>query len=55
MSYYGSFSVYFLELPSGALLKVSEEHEQRHRDDMPTWGDTLWASWPPTAQVVLTH
>ena len=55
MSYYGSFSVYFLELPSGALLKVSEEHERRHRDDMPTWGDTLWASWPPTAQVVLTH
>ena len=55
MSYYGSFTVYFLELPSGALLKVSEEHERRHRDDMPTWGDTLWAYWPPTAQVVLTH
>jgi len=55
MSYFGSYSVYFLDLPSGARLKVSEENDQRHRESKPTWGDTVWASWPPTAQVVLTH
>ena len=54
MSYFGSYSVYFLELPSGARLKVSEENEQRHREGKPTWGDTVWASWPSSAQVVLT-
>ena len=55
MSYFGSYSVYFLELPSGALLKVSEENDQRHREDKLTWGDSVWASWPSSAQVVLTH
>ena len=55
MSYFGSFSVYFLDLPSGARLKVSEENELRHREGKPTWGDAVWASWPPSAQVVLTH
>lgn len=55
ISYFGSYSVYFLELPSGARLKVSEENDLRHREGIPTWGDTIWASWPPTAQVVLTR
>ena len=55
MSYFGSFSVYFLDLPSGARLKVSEENELRHREGKPTWGDAVWASWQPSAQVVLTH
>jgi ABC-type Fe3+/spermidine/putrescine transport system ATPase subunit len=32
MSYFGSFSVYFLDLPSGARLKVSEENELRQAD-----------------------
>ena len=54
MSYFGSYSVYFLDLPSGARLKVSEENDQRYREGKPTWGDTVWASWPPSAQVVLT-
>ena len=54
MSYFGSYSVYFLDLPSGARLKVSEENDQRHREGKPTWGDVVWASWPSSAQVVLT-
>ena len=55
MSYFGSYSVYFLRLPSGAKLKVSEENDLRLRESKPTWDDTVWASWPPSAQVVLTH
>ena len=55
MAYFGSFTVYHLALASGALLKVSQSNATRHRDDQLTWGDTAWASWSPTAQVVLTQ
>ncbi len=55
MSYFGSFTVYHLALASGALLKVSAANTQRHRDHPLAWGDTAWASWSPSAHVVLTH
>ena len=54
MSYFGSFTVYRLELASGASLKVSQANTQRHRDDALTWGDRAWAHWSSTAHVVLT-
>ncbi|MBC7996159.1 MAG: TOBE domain-containing protein, partial [Rhizobacter sp.] len=54
MSYFGSYTVYHLALASGQVLKVSESNTERHRDKPLTWGDTAWASWSPTAQVVLT-
>jgi putrescine transport system ATP-binding protein len=55
MSYFGSFTVFQLELPSGARLKVSQANIQRHRDDELTWGDTVWAHWSRSSQVVLTQ
>ena len=55
LAYFGSFTVYHLALASGAMLKVSQSNVARHRDDELTWGDTAWASWSPTAQVVLTQ
>ncbi len=55
MSYFGSFTVYHLALASGASLKVNMSNVARHRDDELTWGDAAWASWSPTAQVVLTQ
>jgi putrescine transport system ATP-binding protein len=55
MAYFGSFTVYHLALASGDTLKVSQSNVARHRDDQLTWGDTAWASWAPTAQVVLTQ
>ena len=55
LSYFGSFTVYHLELLSGAVLKISQINAARHRDAALTWGDTAWASWPPTSQVVLTQ
>jgi len=54
-SYFGSFTVYHLSLPSGAMLKASAANVARWRDDEITWGETVWASWSPTAQVVLTQ
>jgi putrescine transport system ATP-binding protein len=54
MSYFGSFTVYHLQLPSGQILRISESNTERHRDNPLTWNDTAWASWSPSAQVVLT-
>ncbi len=53
-SYFGSFTVYHLELEGGRRLKVSESNVDRHRADGPQQGQVAWASWPDTAQVVLT-
>jgi putrescine transport system ATP-binding protein len=53
-SYFGSFTVYNLELEGGRLLKVSESNVERHRADAPDEGQAAWAIWPDTAQVVLT-
>jgi putrescine transport system ATP-binding protein len=54
-SYFGSFTVYNLELPGGRILKVSESNVERHRSDGPDEGQAAWATWPDTAQVVLTQ
>jgi putrescine transport system ATP-binding protein len=55
MSYFGSFTVFHLQLASGALLKVSQSNTQRHKDESYTWGDSVWAHWDPSSQVVLTQ
>jgi putrescine transport system ATP-binding protein len=55
MSYFGSYTVFHLQLASGATLKVSMANTQRHRDETITWGDTVWAHWSPSAHVVLTQ
>jgi putrescine transport system ATP-binding protein len=55
LSYFGSFTVYHLQLESGAVLKISQSNVERHREVELTWGDTAWASWSPSSQVVLTQ
>jgi putrescine transport system ATP-binding protein len=55
MSYFGSFTVYHLALPSGAILKVSNANTQRHHEDSFTWGDSVWAHWSRSAHIVLTQ
>jgi len=55
MSYFGSFTVYHVELPSGLMLKVSQANVQRHKDDELTWGDEVWAHWSRSAHIVLTQ
>ena len=54
-SYFGGFTVYHLALASGATLKVNVENETRHRDAAPRQGDTVWARWLASSQVVLTQ
>ncbi len=55
LAYFGSFTVYHLQLGSGRLLKVSQNNTQRHRDNELTWGDEAWAHWSRQSQVVLTQ
>ncbi len=55
LAYFGSFTVYHLETPSGATLKVSQNNTARYREDELTWGDSAWATWSRSAQVVLTQ
>ena len=55
LAYFGSFTVYHLEMPGGGLLKVSQNNVERYRDNELTWGDSAWATWSRSAQVVLTQ
>jgi putrescine transport system ATP-binding protein len=55
LAYFGSYTVYHLQLASGAMLKVSQSNTTRHRDDRLAWGDQVWASWAATSPVVLTQ
>ena len=55
LSYFGSFTVYHLELPSGRTLKISQNNTQRHREHELTWGSEAWAHWSRQSQVVLTQ
>jgi putrescine transport system ATP-binding protein len=54
-AYFGSFTVYHVVLPSGAIVKASGANTERHRDGEPTWGDEVWVHWAPSAHVVLTQ
>lgn len=55
LSYFGGYTLYHLELPSGAVLKVNVENATRHREGAPVPGDRVWAHWLPTSQVVLKN
>jgi putrescine transport system ATP-binding protein len=54
MSYFGSFTVYHVQLPSGQILKVSQANVQRYKDEELTWGDAVWVHWSRLAHIVLT-
>jgi putrescine transport system ATP-binding protein len=55
MVYFGSDTLYHLELASGAILKVTQSNTERHPDDTLSWGDEAYAWWLPSAHVVLTQ
>ena len=55
LAYFGSFTVYHLQLGSGRTLKVSQSNTER-RDTAPlTWGDAARATWSEHAPMVLTQ
>ena len=54
LAYFGSHTVYRLQLASGQVLKVSQSNTERHPHEALSWGDSAWAWWGPSAHVVLT-
>ena len=54
LSYFGDYTMYHLELGSGARLKVNVENQNRRREEAYARGDTVWASWLPSAQILLS-
>ena len=54
LAYFGSFTVFHLQLASGLVLKISASNVERRREDPLAVDDTAWASWLPSSQVVLT-
>ncbi|CAN7214218.1 polyamine ABC transporter ATP-binding protein [Pseudorhodoferax sp. LjRoot39] len=55
LSYFGSYTVYHLQLASGQVIKVSQINSERHPGDVLTWDDMAWAHWSDSAHVVLTQ
>jgi putrescine transport system ATP-binding protein len=54
ISYFGSFTLYHVCLPSGKIIKVSQGNTERHSDQSFKEGDSTWLSWSRNAHVVLT-
>jgi putrescine transport system ATP-binding protein len=55
VAYFGSFTVYHLQLDSGRILKVSQGNTERQTGGALTWDDEAWISWSPLSPVVLTQ
>jgi len=55
IAYFGSFTVYHLEMQSGRILKISQSNVERDPGSPLAEGDRAWASWSDRSQVVLTQ
>jgi len=55
LAYFGSFTVYHLQMASGRVLKISQSNVERQPGAPLTWGDLAWATWSDLSQVVLTQ
>lgn len=53
IGYLGNMSVYYVELETGAKIKVTQANRSRLVERPITWEDRVWLSWPPAASVIL--
>lgn len=53
IAYLGNISTYYVELPSGAVIKAQSANTRRISRRAFTWEDTVWLSWTATAGVLL--
>lgn len=54
IAYFGSHSVYHVELASGRRLLVNAANDRRWASEAFTWGDEVWLSWGENEGVVLS-
>ncbi len=55
IGYFGSHSVYHVELPSGKEMLVTALNDIRWGNERLTWGDSVWVHWDDNAAVVITE
>ncbi|HZV92569.1 MAG TPA: polyamine ABC transporter ATP-binding protein [Caldimonas sp.] len=55
LAYFGSFTVYRLQLEGGRVLKVSQSNTERQTEGALSWDDEAWAAWSPSSPIVLTQ
>ena len=55
VAYFGSFTVYHLQMASGRVLEISQSNVERQPGAPLQAGDQAWASWSDQSQVVLTQ
>jgi putrescine transport system ATP-binding protein len=55
IAYFGSYTVYHLQMASGRIVKISQSNVERQPGAPLGWGDAAWASWTDLSQVVLTQ
>jgi putrescine transport system ATP-binding protein len=53
IGYLGNMSVYYVQLPTGAKVKVTAANRSRLVERPITWEDQVWLSWPASASVIL--
>ncbi|HEX2539787.1 MAG TPA: polyamine ABC transporter ATP-binding protein [Caldimonas sp.] len=54
LAYFGSYTVYHLQLGSGRTLKISQANSERQGTPL-SWGDAAQATWSERAPMVLTR
>lgn len=57
LGYFGNHSLYRVKLPSGKIVRVSQQNVRRASDDerQVDWEDEVWLSWDPRAALTLTE
>ena len=55
IAYFGSYTVYHLQMASGRIVKISQSNVERQPGAPLRSGDAAWASWTDLSQVVLTR
>jgi len=53
IAYLGNISTYYVELPTGTIIKAQSANTRRISRRSFTWEDTVWLSWTATAGVLL--
>jgi putrescine transport system ATP-binding protein len=57
LGYFGNLSIYRVRLPSGLIVRISQQNVRRARDSerQVDWEDEVWLTWEPQAALVLTE
>lgn len=55
IAYFGSYSTFIVEMPTGKRVKITEGNSARHEQSRITWNDAVFFWWEYSAPVVLTQ